>query len=406
MWGAIPLPSSPKADEDRDERLDFWPGPEHPSPMTAGPSVVAAPPGSTEGAAASDRTGRRVMALFGPTGVAGTILVSSLLGVALPFLTQAVLDRALFPRLADNSVGPPRIGLQLALVGASIAVTLFGALLGVVQTWLTTRLGKSVMRELRDRLFAHLQRMELAFLTGTRTGEIQSRLGNDVAGVQSVVTDTASSILGNAVTVISALVAMLVLSWRLTLVAVVLLPLFVLLQVRVGRVRRRVAGATQRSVADMTAITQETLSVSGVLLAKVFDRQQAETERYAAENARQADLQVRQTITGQSFFATVQAFFGLTPALVYLVAGLSIGGVFLAAPRRRHGGAAGRTPAGARAGSPPRQVIRGGSAVLAAQRPRNHPSSLVGRLAGSGCTRIGSPGICRERAPAPLFKAA
>jgi ATP-binding cassette, subfamily B, bacterial len=335
--------------------------------------------------------------------VAGTILVSSLLGVALPFLTQAVLDRALFPRLADNSVGPPRIGLQLALVGASIAVTLFGVLLGVVQTWLTTRLGKSVMR---DRLFAYLQRMELAFFTGTRTGEIQSRLGNDVAGVQSVVTDTASSILGNAVTVISALVAMLVLSWRLTLVAVVLLPLFVLLQVRVGRVRRRVAGATQRSVADMTAITQETLSVSGVLLAKVFDRQQAETERYAAENARQADLQVRQTMTGQSFFATVQAFFGLTPALVYLVAGLSIGGVFLAAPWQRHGGAAGRTPAGARAGSPPRQVIRGGSAVLAAQRPRNHPSSLVGRLARSGCTRIGSPGICRERAPAPLFKAA
>ena len=175
MWGAIPLPSSPKADEDRDERLDFWPGPEHPSPMTAGPSVVAAPPGSTEGAAAPDRTGRRVVALFGPhrrrvAVVAGTILVSSLLGVALPFLTQAVLDRALFPRLADNSVGPPRIGLLLALVGASIAVTLFGALLGVVQTWLTTRLGKSVMRELRDRMFAHLQRMELAFFTGTPHG--------------------------------------------------------------------------------------------------------------------------------------------------------------------------------------------------------------------------------------------
>jgi ATP-binding cassette subfamily B protein len=335
VWGAISLPSSPKADADRDERLDFWPGPEHPSPMTAGPSVVAAPPGSTEGAAAPDRTGRRVVALFGPhrrrvAVVAGTILVSSLLGVALPFLTKAIFDRALFPRLPDNSVGPPRIGLLLALVGASIAVTLLGALLGVAQTWLTTRLGNSVMRELRDRLFAHLQRMELAFFTGTRTGEIQSRLGNDVAGVQSVVTDTASSILGNAVTVVSALVAMLVLSWRLTLVAVVLLPLFVLLQVRVGRVRRRVAGATQRSVADMTAITQERLSVSGVLLTKVFDRQQAEIERYAAENARQADLQVRQTMTGQSFFATVQAFFGLTPALVYLVAGLSIGGVFLA----------------------------------------------------------------------------
>ncbi len=304
--------------------------------MTAGPMGRPWPAGTaTVTVTDPDRTGRRVLALFRPyrgrvAVVAGTILVSSLLGIVLPFLTQAVFDRALFPRLADGSVGAPRLGLLLALVGASVAVTLLGAVLGVAQTWLTTRLGNTVMRDLRDRLFAHLQRMELAFFTRTRTGEIQSRLGNDVAGVQSVVTDTASSILGNVVTVLSALVAMLVLSWRLTLVAVVLLPVFVVLQIRVGRVRRRVAGATQRSVADMTAITQETLSVSGVLLAKVFDRQEAEVRRYAAENARQADLQVQQTMTGQSFFATVQAFFGLTPALVYLVAGLSIGGVFLA----------------------------------------------------------------------------
>ncbi|MGY1609824.1 ABC transporter ATP-binding protein [Geodermatophilus sp. SYSU D00700] len=312
--------------------------------MTAGPPglprATAAATGTRTGTAATtatatDRTGRRVLALFRPhrarvAVVATAILVSSLLGIVQPFLTQAVFDRALFPRAADGSIGPPRLGLLVALVGASIAVVLVGAALGVATTWLTTRLGNAVMRDLRDRLFAHLQRMELAFFTGTRTGEIQSRLGNDVAGVQSVVTDTASSILGNVVTVVSALVAMLVLSWRLTLVAVVLLPVFVVLQVRVGRVRRRVAGATQRSVADMTAITQETLSVSGVLLAKVFDRQDAEVRRYAEENARQADLQVKQTMTGQSFFATVQAFFGLTPALVYLVAGLSIGGVFLA----------------------------------------------------------------------------
>ena len=302
--------------------------------MTAGPMGRPWPAG-TATVAEPDRTGRRVVALFRPyrrrvAVVAVAILVSSLLGIVLPFLTQAVFDRALFPRSAGGAIGEPRLGLLLALVGASVAVTLLGAVLGVATTWLTTRLGNSVMRDLRDRLFAHLQRMELAFFTGTRTGEIQSRLGNDVAGVQSVVTDTASSILGNVVTVLSALVAMLVLSWRLTLVAVVLLPVFIVLQVRVGRVRRRVAGATQRSVADMTAITQETLSVSGVLLAKVFDRQDAEVRRYAAENARQADLQVQQTMTGQSFFATVQAFFGLTPALVYLVAGLSIGGVFLA----------------------------------------------------------------------------
>ena len=311
--------------------------------MTVGPPGPTRPAGGDAGrrgpagerAAAPDRTGRRVVALFRPyrrrvAVVAAAILVSSLLGIVLPFLTQAVFDRALFPRTADGSIGGPRLGLLVALVAASVGITLLGAVLGVATTWLTTRLGNAVMRDLRDRLFAHLQRMELAFFTGTRTGEIQSRLGSDVAGVQSVVTDTASSILGNVVTVLSALVAMLVLSWRLTLVAVVLLPVFVLLQVRVGRVRRRVAGATQRSVADMTAITQETLSVSGVLLAKVFDRQDAEVRRYAEENARQADLQVRQTMTGQSFFATVQAFFGLTPALVYLVAGLSIGGVFLA----------------------------------------------------------------------------
>ena len=301
--------------------------------------MTAGPPGPAPGPAPArpadvDRTGRRVVRLFAPyrgrvVVIAGTILVSSLLGLALPFLTQAIFDRALFPQ-QDGGVRQPRIELLVVLVAASVAVILVGAAISVGQTYLTTRLGNAVMRDLRDRLFSHLQRMDLAFFTRTRTGEIQSRLGNDVAGVQAVVTDTASSILGNTVTVVSALVAMLVLSWRLTLVAVVLLPVFVLLQVRVGRVRRKVAGATQRSVADMTAITQETLSVSGILLAKTFDRSSAEVRRYAAENARQADLQVRQTMTGQSFFATVQAFFGLTPALVYLVAGLSISGAFLA----------------------------------------------------------------------------
>ena len=290
-----------------------------------------APAGPVE----ADRTGRRVVALFGPYRnrvvlIAVAIVVSSGLGVVVPFLTQAIFDRALFPRLADGSAAGPRLGLLGVLVGASVAITLLSAAIGVGQTYLTTALGNRVMRDLRDRLFTHLQRMELAFFTSTRTGEIQSRLGNDVNGVQSVVSDTASTILGNTVTVASALVAMLVLSWRLTLVAVLLIPVFILLQVRVGRVRRRVASRTQASMADMSAITQETLSVSGVLLAKVFDRQRTEVGRYSEENARQADLQVRQTMTGQSFFAVVQAFFGLTPALVYLVSGLSIAGVFLA----------------------------------------------------------------------------
>ena len=205
-----------------------------------------------------------------------------------------------------------------------VVIPLVAALIGVYQTYLTTALGNGVMKDLRDRLFSHLQSMDLAFFTATKTGAIQSRLANDVGGVQSVVTDTASSILSNSVTVIASLIAMLLLSWQLTVVAVMMLPLFIWLQVRVGRVRRKLASRTQSSLSDMTAITQEALSVSGALLAKVFNRQRFETARYREENARQAGLQVRQTMTGQSFFAVVQTFFTITPALVYLATGVAL----------------------------------------------------------------------------------
>ena len=210
------------------------------------------------------------------------------------------------------------------LVGGMVAVPVVSALIGVYQTYRTTLLGNRVMADLRGRLFEHLQRMDMAFFTATRTGTIQSRLANDVGGVQSVLSETASSILGNVVTVVAALVAMVLLSWQLTLVAVAMTPLFLLLQVRVGRVRRKLAGRTQESLSDMTAITQESLSVSGVLLAKVFNRQAYEVARYREENTRQVDLQVRQAMSGQSFFAVVQTFMGITPALVYLVAGFLI----------------------------------------------------------------------------------
>jgi ATP-binding cassette, subfamily B, bacterial len=267
---------------------------------------------------------RRVVRLFSNYRarlvlIAVAILLSSGLGVVAPFLTKAVFDDALFVR------GGPDLPRLYILVAAMIVVPLLAALIGVYQTYLTTALGNSVMKDLRNQLFAHLQAMELAFFTATKTGVIQSRLANDVGGVQSVVTDTASATLSNLVTVLASLVAMLLLSWQLTVVSVVVLPLFVYLQVRVGRVRQRLATRTQSSLSDMTSITQEALSVSGVLLAKVFNRQAFETARYHSENARQADLQVRQTMTGQSFFAVVQAFFSITPALVYLVAGLTAG---------------------------------------------------------------------------------
>src|SRR4051794_6430909 len=273
----------------------------------------------------TERLGRRVWGLFTPyrpmlAMIVVAVLLSSGLGIIVPFLTRAVFDQALFP--TDGS--GVDLGLLAWLVAGMVAVPVATALIGVFQTYQTTLLGNRVMAELRSRLFAHLQRLDLSFFTATRTGAIQSRLANDVGGVQSVLSETASSILGNVVTVAAALVAMLLLSWQLTIVAVALVPLFVLLQVRVGRVRRRIAGRTQESLSDMSAITEESLSVSGVLLAKVFNRQAYEVARYREENVRQVDLQVRQAMTGQSFFAVVQTFLGVTPALVYLVAGFLI----------------------------------------------------------------------------------
>jgi ATP-binding cassette, subfamily B, bacterial len=247
-----------------------------------------------------------------------SILVTSGLGVVNPLLIQVVFDDALFVE------GGPDLGLLYVLVAVMVAIPIVSGVLGVGQTYLTNLVGNRVMQDLRDRLYAHLQSMPLAFFTGTRTGEIQSRLANDVGGVQTVVTSTASSILSNVVTVTSSLVAMVVLSWELTVVSLVLVPLFVFLTWRVGRVRRAVTAETQESMAEMSAITQETLSVSGILLSKAFERRADEIERYRQANERLAGLQVRQQMTGQGFFALVQAFFGITPAIIYLVAGISI----------------------------------------------------------------------------------
>ena len=163
--------------------------------------------------------------------------------------------------------------------------------------------------------------MPLRFFTTTRTGEIQSRLANDVGGVQSVVTSTAASLLSNVVIIVSSLIAMLLISVQLTILSLCLTPIFVWLTVKVGRARRKVATSTAKTLADLTAITEETLSVSGILLAKSFGRQRHEIERYRDENQRLTDLTIRQTMIGQSFFAVVGTFFSIMPAVVYLVAG-------------------------------------------------------------------------------------
>jgi len=243
------------------------------------------------------------------------VLVSAGLSVLPPLLTKQLFDEGLFP-----AAGTPNVPILLELVGIMVALWIMSAALGVWQTWLTATVGNSVMGALRIRLFGHLQAMELGFFTRTKTGVIQSRLQNDVGGVAGVLSNTISSVIGNTVTVIAAFVSMLVLSWQLTLVAVVLLPVLVIAQRRVGQVRARIATKTQESLSDMTAITQETLSVSGILLAKSFNQQPTEIGRYTAENENQISLQVKQQMSGQWFFAVVNIFLSIVPAVIYLVA--------------------------------------------------------------------------------------
>ena len=250
--------------------------------------------------------------------VLGMIFITAGLGVAPSLLTKVVFDRALFPPSGERD-----LQLLYILVAVMIAIPLVAAVISVAQTYLTTVVGQRVMQDLRNRLYEHLQSMSLRFFTGTRTGELQSRLQNDVGGVQNVVTNTASSVLSNVVIVLSTFVAMVLLSWQLTVLSLAVVPIFVYLTWRVGRVRRRISGQTQESLAELSALTEETLSVSGILLAKVFDRRRDAVERYRAENLRLARLQVRQQMVGRGFFALVQSFFAITPALIYLVAGWS-----------------------------------------------------------------------------------
>ena len=269
---------------------------------------------------------RRTVQTFRPykrkvTFVGLLIVVTAGLGVVNPLLIRVVFDSALFP-----SSGAPDLGLMWLLAGIMATITVVTGSLGVAQTYLTNHIGQRVMRDLRDRLYRHLQSLSFDFFTGTRTGEVQSRIANDVGGVQTVVTDTVSNVIANSVIFISTFIAMLVLSWQLTLVAIGTVPIFALLSRTVGARRRAVAAEAQRSAAEVTAITQETLSISGIMLAKLFGRQDQEVERFHEENQRLSDLTVRRRMTGQAFFATVQIFFSLVPVAVYLVAGYLVTG--------------------------------------------------------------------------------
>jgi ATP-binding cassette subfamily B protein len=272
-------------------------------------------------------TVRRVVDTFRPykgkVGLVGLMIgVTSGLGVINPLMIVLVFDKALFGANGMCQGQPcPNLPLLYLYVAIMIAVPIVTSIIGIGQTYLTNLVGLNVMQDIRNRLYKHLQGMPLRFFTTTRTGEIQSRLANDVGGVQSVVTDTASTVLSNVVTIISTIIAMIVISIPLTILSLLLMPLFLWLTVKVGKARREVATNTQRTLADMTTITEETLSVSGILLSKAFGRQRFEIGRFRDENERLTGFLLRQTMIGRSFFALVGTFFSITPALVYLVAG-------------------------------------------------------------------------------------
>ena len=267
-------------------------------------------------------TFRRAIGLFAPyrrkTAVwIATILGAAALGVVAPLLTKVVFDDALFPKS-----GHPNVELLIVLIALMLGAILLGGALAVVQTYLANVIGQQVMHGLRQELYGHLRRMSLAFFTATRTGEIQSRMANDVGGVGLVVTETASVLLSNAIFVLAALVAMAYLSWPLTLFSLVIVPGFILFGRRIGRELRRMSASTQETLSEMSVITQETLSVSGALLTKMFDSSNRSEARYKAESERLAALRVRQELLSRAFLGLSQTFFLAAPALLYLAAGL------------------------------------------------------------------------------------
>src|SRR3954453_17955917 len=263
------------------------------------------------------RTLRRILVFFRPYKlqvviVLVAILATSLIGLINPLLLGLLLDQVIIGGQYDK--------LNF-YVGLMIVLPIVTGLIGVGQSYLNNVIGQNVMQDLRGALYTHLQSMPLRFFTETRTGEIQSRLANDVGGVQSVVTDTASSITSNLAIAISTMVAMFLLNWQLALLSLGLMPFFLYLTFRVGKVRREVSTETQKSLAELTATTEETLSVSGILLSKTFGQQANSIAKFRMINKRLAALQIRQAMVGRWFFMIIGSIFSIMPAFVYWLAG-------------------------------------------------------------------------------------
>ncbi|MCI2417353.1 ABC transporter ATP-binding protein/permease [Saccharopolyspora sp. K220] len=262
---------------------------------------------------------RRIVRLFHPHRgtllvVALLVAVSSLVSVASPFLLREVLDVAIPQR---------QLGLLSALVLGMIGVAVATSVFNVAQTYLSTKVGQNVMHELRSAVYARLQRMSLAFFTRTRTGEIQSRIANDIGGMQATVTSTATSLVSNLTTVVATLVAMVALDWRLTIASVALLPIFAWVGRRVGRERKRITAKRQRQLAAMSAGVQESLSVSGILLGRTMGRAKSLTDTFEAESAALARLEVSSSMAGRWRMSTIQIVMTALPALIYWTAGVT-----------------------------------------------------------------------------------
>jgi ATP-binding cassette subfamily B protein len=261
---------------------------------------------------------RRIGRLFAP--YKGTLLVviaiimaSSIISMASPFLLRAVIDRAL----------PGRdVTLLVWLVLGMVAVAAVTSALGVVQTWQSSRVGQQIMHRLRTDVFTHLQRQSLTFFTKTRTGEVQSRITNDIGGMQSVVTSTATSIAANLTTAVATVVAMVALSWRLSLVSLVVLPPAIYFTRKVAQMRRAITAQRQAELADLNVTVDEGLSISGVQLAKTMGTSSALIDRFTASSSRLVDLELRSELAGRWRMASMSVIFAAIPATLYLAAGL------------------------------------------------------------------------------------
>jgi ATP-binding cassette subfamily B protein len=263
---------------------------------------------------------RRVAGLFRPyrlrlAVVLALICLSSLLGIVSPFLLRAVLDTA----IPDQNVA-----LLTLLVAGMIGISIATGALGVLQTYMSNVVGQQVMHDLRSAVYRHLQRLSLAFFTRTRTGEIQSRISNDIGGVETVVTSTATSIVSNLTTVIATVIAMFLMDWLLAIFSLCLLPIFVFLTRRVGRERRRITTTQQRTLADLSTLVEESLSVSGILLGRTRGRSQELSDRFTEQSAELARLEVQSRMAGRWVMALIQTTFAVMPAAVYWFGGWSM----------------------------------------------------------------------------------